>query len=46
MDGDAPKKKGEGFVRDLLEKWNKLHAVRTVTSAGALAAFLYGLYRR
>jgi hypothetical protein len=32
----VPKKKGEGYVRDLLAKWNRLHAVRTIVGNAAL----------
>ena len=38
----APKKKGESYVRELLCKWNRLHAVRSIISSGALLALLAG----
>ena len=36
MDGEYPKKKGDGWVVDMLKKWDRVHFVRSMASFTAL----------
>ena len=36
MDGETPKKKGEAWVTDMMNKWDKVHFVRSVLSGAAM----------
>ena len=37
MDGEYPKKKGDGWVKDMLKSWDRVHFVRSMASFSALA---------
>jgi len=42
MDGDVPKKKGDGWVMEMMTSWDRRHFVRTVasfTAASCLAMY-------
>ena len=37
MDGEYPKKKGDGWVKDMLKSWDRVHFVRSMASLSAMA---------
>jgi len=40
MDGDTPVRKGEGWVADMMKRWNRVHAVRSCCSGVAMLCLL------
>lgn len=43
MDGDVPKKKGDSWVTDMMNKWDRLHFVRTFVGGISFLMYVYAL---